>query len=69
MNSKVILVFALFVLAASFLPESEGFTAGGGGNIPHTQGRRALEHQLAGRAFCQTAREHCKKELIYNDKE
>lgn len=43
MNSKVILVFALFVLAASFLPESEGFTAGGGGNIPHTQGRRALE--------------------------
>ena len=28
-----------------------------------------FQHQLAGRAFCQTAREHCKKELIYNDKE
>lgn len=34
MNSKVILVFALLILAVSFVPESEAFTAGGGGNIP-----------------------------------
>ena len=34
MKSKVLLVFAVFLLAVSFVPESEAFTAGGGGNIP-----------------------------------
>ena len=34
MNSKVLLVLAILVLAVSFVPESEAFTAGGGGNIP-----------------------------------
>ena len=34
MKSNVLLVFAVLLLAVSFVPESEAFTAGGGGNIP-----------------------------------
>ena len=34
MNAKVLLAFALVLIAVSFAPESEAFTAGGGGNIP-----------------------------------
>jgi len=39
MNSKVVLVIAVLVLAVSFVPESEAFTAGGGGNIPRAAKR------------------------------
>jgi len=34
MNSKVFLIFVVLVLAVSFVPDGEAFTAGGGGNIP-----------------------------------
>ena len=39
MNSKVVLVLVV-VLAVSLVPESQAFTAGGGGNIPH--GKREM---------------------------
>lgn len=34
MNVKILLVFTLFLLVASFVAESDAFTAGGGGNLP-----------------------------------
>ena len=34
MNSKVLIVIAVLVLAVSFVPKSGAFTGGGGGNIP-----------------------------------
>jgi len=68
MNSKVVLVIAVLVLAVSFVPESEAFTAGGGGNIPRAA-KREYEHQLAGRALCAAARSHCKREFSVRDVE
>lgn len=34
MKTKVMLLFALLLLASSFVTESDAFTAGGGGNLP-----------------------------------
>lgn len=48
MHSKVLLVFAILVLAVSFAPESEAFTAGGGGNIPRGAKR---EYEVRFRIF------------------
>lgn len=67
MNAKFLLAFTL-VLLATFVAENEAFTAGGGGNLPYS-GKRDLakSHQLAGRALCKAAREHCKREFVLED--
>ncbi|CAH3031984.1 unnamed protein product [Porites evermanni] len=68
MNSKVFLILVVLVLAVSFVPDSDAFTAGGGGNIPRGA-KREYAHQIAGRALCRAAREHCKRELTLADSE
>ncbi|KAK2565991.1 hypothetical protein P5673_010310 [Acropora cervicornis] len=62
MNSKIFVVFTLLVLCVSFIPDSEAFTAGGGGNIPRGA-RREVEHIQVARELCRVARTHCKREF------
>ena len=40
MNSKLCVLLALLLLAVAVIPESEAFTAGGGGNIPGAAGKK-----------------------------
>ena len=54
MNTKVFVLFAVLLLAVAVIPESEAFTAGGGGNIPGGGKKRELMVRLPEMCLCST---------------